>query len=45
MSQLIIKATLWLMGYLPLWERLPAAINDDSTVLLQYSRLEAAPTR
>jgi hypothetical protein len=31
-------------GYLPLWERLPAAINDGSTVLLRYSRLEAAPT-
>jgi len=29
----------------PVWERLPAAINDGSTVLLRYSRLEAAPTR
>ena len=28
-----------------LWERLPAAINDGSAVLLRYSRLEAAPTR
>ena len=28
-----------------LWERLSAAINDGSTVLLKYSRLEAAPTR
>jgi hypothetical protein len=27
-----------------LWEWLPAAINDGSTVLLRYSRLEAAPT-
>jgi hypothetical protein len=27
------------------WERLPAAINDGSTVLQRYSRLEAAPTK
>jgi hypothetical protein len=45
MSQIIINATLWLMGYLPLWERLPAAIRDGNTVRLRYSRLEAAPTR
>jgi hypothetical protein len=27
------------------WERLSAAINDGSTLLLQYSRLKAAPTK
>jgi hypothetical protein len=27
------------------WERLSAVINDGSTVLLQYSRLKAAPTK
>jgi hypothetical protein len=27
------------------WERGAAAINDESTVLLQHPRLEAAPTR
>jgi hypothetical protein len=32
------------MGYLTLWERLSAAINDGSAMLLRYSRLEAAPT-
>ncbi len=30
---------------LTLWERLLAAINDGSTVLLRYSWLKAAPTR
>jgi hypothetical protein len=31
-------------GYLSVWERLPAAINDGDTLLLRHSRLEAAPT-
>jgi len=33
------------LSNLPLGERLPAAINDGSTVLLRYLRLEATPTR